>query len=135
MSSSKKTGECKWFNSKKGFGFITPADGSEDVFVHQSAIHAEGFRSLAEKEPVEYDTATDDNGRVKALNVTGPSGAYVKGAPKPQPRPYNGGGGGYRGRGGYGGGGGRGGYRGGRGGYRGGRGGYNNDNNQGGDYQ
>jgi protein lin-28 len=84
--SSKKTGECKWFNSKKGFGFITPADGSEEVFVHQSAIHAEGFRSLAEKEPVEYDTAVDDNGRIKALNVTGPGGAVVKGAPKPRPR-------------------------------------------------
>jgi cold shock CspA family protein len=84
--SSKKTGECKWFNSKKGFGFITPSDGSEEVFVHQSAIHAEGFRSLAEKEPVEYDTAVDDNGRIKALNVTGPGGAVVKGAPKPRPR-------------------------------------------------
>jgi protein lin-28 len=85
-TSSKKTGECKWFNSKKGFGFITPSDGSEEVFVHQSAIHAEGFRSLAEKEKVEYDTAIDDNGRIKALNVTGPSGAHVKGAPKPRPR-------------------------------------------------
>lgn len=85
-SSTHKVGECKWFNSKKGFGFITPKDGSEDVFVHQSAIHAEGFRSLAEKEPVEFDTAIDENGRIKALNVTGPAGAYVKGAPKPRPR-------------------------------------------------
>jgi len=85
-SSSKKTGECKWFNSKKGFGFITPSDGSEEVFVHQSAIHAEGFRSLAEKEPVEYETAVDDNGRIKALNVTGPQGKTVQGAPKPKPR-------------------------------------------------
>jgi len=134
-ATNKKTGECKWFNSKKGFGFITPADGSEDVFVHQSAIHAEGFRSLAEKEPVEFETATDENGRVKALNVTGPGGAYVKGAPKPAPRfnRYNDGPqtGVYRGGGG---GGGRGGYRGGRGGrggYRGGRGGYqNNDQDQ-----
>uniref|UniRef100_A0A1J3H8H1 Glycine-rich protein 2 n=1 Tax=Noccaea caerulescens TaxID=107243 RepID=A0A1J3H8H1_NOCCA len=85
-ASTHKVGECKWFNSKKGFGFITPKDGSEDVFVHQSAIHAEGFRSLAEKEPVEFDTAIDENGRIKALNVTGPAGAYVKGAPKPRPR-------------------------------------------------
>jgi len=117
MSGDKKVGECKWFNSKKGFGFITPADGSEDVFVHQSEIKAEGFRSLREKEPVEYETVIDENSRVKATNVTGPNGAYVQGAPKPQPRFYNnreggdnsqGGGqqdGGYRPRGG------RGGYR------------------------
>jgi len=85
---SKKSGECKWFNSKKGFGFITPKDGSEEVFVHQSAILAEGFRSLAEKEPVEYELAKDESGRAKAINVTGPAGAPVKGAPKPRPRYY-----------------------------------------------
>ena len=122
---------CVRFNSKKGFGFITPADGSEDVFVHQSAIKAEGFRSLAEKEPVEYETVVDENGRLKAANVTGPQGSYVQGAPKP--RFYDrdggegggGGGGGGRGDGGgYGAprprGGGRGGYGGPRdgGGYR-----------------
>jgi len=59
------------------------------VFVHQSAILADGFRSLAEKEPVEYELAKDDSGRAKAINVTGPSGAPVKGAPKPRPRYYN----------------------------------------------
>jgi cold shock CspA family protein len=91
MSAAKLQGTCKWFNSKKGFGFITPADGSEDVFVHQSAIHAEGFRSLAESEPVEYNVAQDENGRVKALNVTGPNGAFVRGAPKPTFRPATGG--------------------------------------------
>jgi len=95
MSDGKKyQGECKWFNSKKGFGFITPKDGSEDVFVHQSAIKAQGFRSLAEKEPVEYEVAKDEKGRLKAVNVSGLGGGDVKGAPKPRPRYFGGRGGG-----------------------------------------
>jgi cold shock CspA family protein len=51
----RKAGAVKWFNTQKGFGFITPADGSADVFVHQTAIYAPGFRSLAEGEEVEYE--------------------------------------------------------------------------------
>lgn len=106
----KKTGKVKWFNSSKGFGFITPDDEGEDLFVHQTSIHAEGFRSLREAESVEYTVETSEDGRTKALDVTGPGGVPVQGAPR---RDGYGGGGS---RGGFGGGRGRGGRRGGFGG-------------------
>lgn len=120
-----KKGTCKWFDVKKGFGFIVPDDGSSDVFVHQTSIYAQGFRSLAEGEPVEFEAEPDQQGRPNARNVTGPNGAFVQGVPRPQfePRGFGGGGGGAGG--GYGGGGyGGGGYGGGGGGYDGSGGGY-----------
>ena len=69
----------------KGFGFILPDDGTPDVFVHQTEIQTEGFRSLADGEAVEFMAQLDDNGRTKATQVTGPAGAAVQGAPfRPQ---------------------------------------------------
>jgi CspA family cold shock protein len=61
-------GTVKWFNDSKGFGFITPADGSKDVFVHHSAIESGGFRSLAEGDKVEFQTEQGPRGP-QAKNV------------------------------------------------------------------
>ncbi|GAX75299.1 hypothetical protein CEUSTIGMA_g2744.t1 [Chlamydomonas eustigma] len=82
MTSEKKTGIVKWFNSSKGFGFITPQDGGDELFVHQSNIATEGFRSLREGETVEYDVDSSTDGRDKAINVTGPDGVPPQGAPQ-----------------------------------------------------
>jgi CspA family cold shock protein len=63
------TGTVKWFNESKGFGFITPADGSKDVFVHFSAIQADGFRTLAEGQTVNYEVESGPKG-LQATQVT-----------------------------------------------------------------
>lgn len=65
---SKSTGKVKWFNDAKGYGFITPDNGGKDVFVHHTAIQSEGFRSLAEGQEVEYETASGPKGP-QATNV------------------------------------------------------------------
>ena len=65
----RTTGTVKWFNDTKGFGFITPEDGSKDCFVHHTAIQGSGFKSLSEGDRVEFDVIDEPKGP-KAANVT-----------------------------------------------------------------
>ncbi|KAL0907540.1 hypothetical protein M5K25_021955 [Dendrobium thyrsiflorum] len=100
MVGDRLKGTVKWFNATKRFGFITPDDGREELFVHQSSIKADGFQRLAEGEVVEFAIAVGEDGRTKAVDVTSPGRDFVQGG--------NSAAAGGR-RGGYGGGGGRGG--------------------------
>ena len=65
------TGIVKWFNAEKGYGFITPDDGSEDVFVHFSAIVADGYKKLIEGQKVTFETEPDpkNSAKLRAVNV------------------------------------------------------------------
>jgi CspA family cold shock protein len=113
---ARETGTVKWFNSEKGFGFITRENGEKDVFVHHSAIQGGGFRTLNEGERVEFDVVQGQKGPA-AENVNrldAPAGGGDAGGGGG----YGGGGGGRGGGGGYGGGGGGGGRGGGGGGDR-----------------
>ena len=63
-----QTGRVKWFDNKKGYGFITPTNGGSDLFVHMSNILMEGFKTLSEEQSVTYQVGTSDRGPV-ATNV------------------------------------------------------------------
>ena len=67
--SETKTGTVKWFDSKKGYGFITPSEGGKDLFVHMSGITMEGYKTLSDNQKVSYQVETSDRGPT-ATNVT-----------------------------------------------------------------
>jgi CspA family cold shock protein len=63
------SGTVKWFNNKKGFGFIVPETGGQDVFVHISAVEKSGMKSLEEGQKVSFELAPDREGRMTAVNL------------------------------------------------------------------
>ena len=65
---NKTTGTVKWFDNKKGYGFITPTDGGKDLFVHMSGIMMEGYKTLTEDQTLNYEVGDSERGPV-ATNV------------------------------------------------------------------
>lgn len=63
------TGKVKWFNESKGWGFIEPDEGGDDIFVHYTAIAGDGFKTLKEGQQVEYELQDGKNGKQQAVNV------------------------------------------------------------------
>jgi cold shock protein len=64
-----KTGTVKWFNTKKGFGFIAPDDGGKDAFVHISAVEKSGMETLREGQKVSFELETGRDGKIPAANL------------------------------------------------------------------
>ena len=62
------TGTVKWFDSKKGYGFITPENGDKDLFVHHTSLQMEGYKTLSDNQTVSYEVGTSERGDV-ATNV------------------------------------------------------------------
>ena len=62
-------GKVKWFNFKKGYGFIVPENEDKDVFVHITSLHASGLRGLREEQAVQFEMNIDENGRASASNI------------------------------------------------------------------
>ena len=63
-------GKVKWFNTQKGYGFIEPEDGTQDVFVHISAVKAAGMDELSDGQSLSYELETGQNGKTSAVNLT-----------------------------------------------------------------
>ena len=84
------TGTVKWFNNAKGYGFILPEGGGDDLFVHYSSIHMDGYKTLKAGQPVEYETLEGDKG-FHATNVRscGPAPGN-DGPPRVRAAPRNG---------------------------------------------
>ena len=90
MAQDRLTEVVRWFRDQKGFRFIPPNEGGEDLFVHESLIKSDGFRSLGEVETVEFQIALGEDERTKVVEVTRPDGSFVQGSKKDD---YGGGGG------------------------------------------
>ncbi|XP_028053600.1 glycine-rich protein 2-like [Camellia sinensis] len=88
-NSARMKGVLKWFSDQKGFGFITPDDGGEDLFVHQSSIKSDGFRILGDGAAVEFVIDSGDDSRTKAVDVTGPNRAPVQGTTREEAEESN----------------------------------------------
>ena len=76
-------GTVKWFNNAKGYGFILPDDGGEDLFAHFSAIHMDGYKTLRAGDPVEYEVIEGPKGlHADSIRATLPPDQYESGGPE-----------------------------------------------------